>query len=594
MKSLSAILLSCLVMAGAGVAKAEVPTVAQRHTATDVMKKHSADAIEIDGKTYKAKSSAAKARKLPVSDVIFNPQGEKKFYFKDSVGLYYYIMDTYTYADTNLYLETVWDTDGKVYIKNILSPIHLLDSYVEGTVSGNTITVPMNQTVAYAADQGYGMNLVVMKAEFTRDSFYFEYDPSIESVTYTIAEDGSLTLNLPGSSFDGTDYPDYVLAYAYTDDEYWADYCDFYQSFRNFDYELNAMPEGAPISHYVSESYIYDPYLGSLVKTESIVNVAREGDTMYLQGLCQSLPDAVVKANVNGNTATISQNQFVGTWDDTYYIFTKVFEDNDQYDPKDPGSFIFSMAPATTTFDLTIDETEGTIKSASNGYLVFNVDPDRMLAFDIYSSYSMEYAESIGGTPSNPVIIEYTEEYALDYGVSDFYFDFNPVLTDGSLLDTRYLYYTVYVDGKPIEFESATGFNLSGELIDKYAGFPGKSVYVPVSFENYDDLNHIYGYYYVGIYKLNVETVGVQMAYMLDGVTTYSDIVTYNVDTEEITTAPGSPETPGQSGVTAIEGDVTVEYYSLEGVRLANPTGICIRKTVGAQGIKTEKIIFNK
>lgn len=584
MKTLSAILLSCLVLAGTGVADGAVPTVAKSHAATDVMKKHS--------------SADSRKRKLPVSDVLFNPQGEKKLYFKDSGGLYFYIMQTYSYDDSNVYLETVWGSDNKVYIKNILSPIHLLDSYVEGTVSGNTITVPMNQTVAYNADEGYGMNLVVMKVEFSFDGFYLEYEPSIESVTYTIAEDGSLSLNIPGSSYDDTGSPDYVLAYAYTDDNTWADYCDFYQTFRTFDYELNAMPEGVPVSHYISKSHIYDSYSQSFVETEGIVNVAREENTMYLQGLCQALPDAVVKAEVNGNTATISQNQFVGTWDDTYYIFTKVFEDNAQYDPSDGDSYIFNMAPATATFDLTIDEAEGTITSNSKGYLVFNGDPERILSLDIYSSYSMEYTESIGGTPSNPYIIEYTEEYTSDFGVSDFYFNFNPVSTDGSLLDTRYLYYVVYVDGKPIEFESAQGFNLSGELVDKYAGFPGKSIYAPISFDNYGDLNHIYGYYYVGIYRMNVNTVGVQMAYMYDDETTYSDIVTYDVATEEVTTAPGTPETPGNpdnSGVTALESDVTVEYYSLDGIRLAAPAaGICIRKIATPQGIKTEKVIYNK
>lgn len=598
MKILSTILLSCLIMAGTGVAMAGVPTVEQRHAPTDVMKRHSCDVIEIDGKTYKASHSAANApKRLPVSNVIFEPQGEKRFYFKDSGGLYYYIMQTYAYDDRNVYLETVWGPDDKVYIKDILSPIHLLDSYVEGTVSGNTITVPMNQTVAYNANAGYGMNLVVMKAKFTSDSFSLEYEPSIQSVTYTIAEDGSLTLNIPGSNYDGTGFPDYVLAYAYTDDNSWSDYCDYYQTFRNFGYELNAMSEGVPQSHYVSQSYIYDYYSESFVKTEGIVNVAREGNTMYLQGLCQALPEAVVKAEINGNTATIFQNQFVGTWDDTYYIFTKVFEDNALYDPSDPDSYKFDMAPANATFDLVIDDAEGTIKSESTGYLVFNGDPDRIISLDIYSSYSMDYTESIGGIPSNPEIIEYTEEYALDFGMSDFYFNFNPVLTDGSLLDTRYLYYTVYVDGKPIEFESSKGFNLCGELENRYEGFPGKSVYVPVSFDNYYDLNHIYGYYYVGIYEMYLETIGVQMAYMYDGKTTYSDIVTYNVATEEITTAPGTPETPdtpgGNAGVTALDVDVTVEYYTLQGVRLATPSaGICIRKTVGPQGIKTEKVIY--
>ena len=525
---------------------------------------------------------------LAVTPVIENPQGRVQNYFKDSSGIYYYIMDIYSFTDKNVYSTIVWGDDNKVYFKNILSPIHFLDSYVEGTVDGNTITVPMNQTVAYSEAAGYGMNLVVMDAFISEFGQTFAYNATIDHVDFLISDDGTITLSIPGNSVDANGNPKYVIGYVYTDDNAWADYCDYTQTYRPMGYELTSMPDNLPLTNYVCKAQVYDMRSGQSVPSEYIVTIGVDNDTYYIRGLCGTLPESVVVATREGNTLKIAQDQYVGSWDQTYYIFTEYALDNPDYDPSEPSSNPFVFADISETYNLTINDDEGTIVSNSEGYLVFNGDPERFIALDIYSSFTLNYTESVAGTPSNPEIIEYSEDYAAEFGMNDFFFNFSPVSTTGNLLDDRYLYYTIYVNGQPVEFEQSQGFDLSGNFIDKYEGFPGKSKYVPVSFSNGVDMHHLYGYYYVAIYTPEVETVGVQMVYVYDDVETVSDIVTYDVATGETT------EVPGNAGVESIFGaPVSTEYFNLSGVKVANPSkGIYLKKSVDANGnTKTEKLL---
>ena len=69
------------------------------------------------------------------------------------------------------------------------------DGWVEGTLSedGKTITVPMGQYIAYARSLEMAVQVAMFTYDEERGSYF--YNPNIEEVTYTINDDGSISLN---------------------------------------------------------------------------------------------------------------------------------------------------------------------------------------------------------------------------------------------------------------------------------------------------------------------------------------------------------------------------------------------------------------
>ena len=133
------------------------------------------------------------------SDVISDqPEGELKSYSRS--GSYAAPDDDetdYFYYSGNLSGSTdiVFAEDGvTVYIKNIVWG-YTFDTWVQGTISGNKITVPLGQYVTWNDENSFG----VIVGWGTASEEYFAYNSSVTEATFTI--DGN-TISLDNSSVD--------------------------------------------------------------------------------------------------------------------------------------------------------------------------------------------------------------------------------------------------------------------------------------------------------------------------------------------------------------------------------------------------------
>lgn len=488
------------------------------------------------------------------------PKGDLVYYNKYSTGTFVLNGQMYLYEDI-FPAEVIWGENGKVYLKNLVS-VFPADYYVEGTLEGNIITVPTNQTIEYFEEEGYGFNFGVLKTNSRNENgdvvYTFEYAPEITSIQFEVGADGSIELKMPGEPFDQVSPPEYVAGIYYSDDYEFTGYSDFTQTYERLDLQLVTMPEDAQI-----EKYIYiDEF-----SYASVVDVAYYGDYLYIRGLNYMLPDGTLRARIEGNKAYIPQNEFLGVYYDLFYISTKVVYDNPDYDENDEDSPPFIMAPANVEFELNLDRENRSIFADKEGvYLSFHCNEnDFMNSLGYYGIFEMHYQASFKGVPSNPINLEYSTEWAEYQGWNDFFFTITNFSTEGSYLEADKLYYKVFLNGEPIVFVEELTTNLLGEECVAYQGVPIAVNLMPYYFDNNEDIfkfnDNIFD---VGIYTNDVQTIGVQSIYYYEKEFTYSDIVTLNVATGEVTT---------ESGVKAVSDSptVAVDYLTLDGRRVANP-----------------------
>lgn len=520
-----------------------------------------------------------------ITPVIKDPKGELRLYNKESVGTFVLGNNMSMYRD-EFPAEVVWGKNGDVYFKNLVS-VFPDDYYLKGTLSGNTVTMPCNQTIEYIEEDGYGINFGVFKTK-TRvqngeEVVDFEYTPEVESISFTIDAAGGMKMVLPGAPFDGENPPEYVAGFYYTDDYGFTGYSDFFQQYTRLALEKVVMPEDAEIMQYVYiDAYNY----------ASIVDVAFYGDYLYIRGLSSMLPDGTIRARIKGNKAIVDQDEYLGIYYDMYYIFTKVLYDNPDYDENNPDAadpVVF--APSDVGFELNFDPDRKLIYADKEGvYLSFHCDAEDFLnSLGFFEVFTLKYQESFAGTPANPVDLEYATEWVSAQGFNDFFFTLSNFTEEGNLLDVEKLYYKVFVNGIPQIFNQHNRDNLLGEMVTVYPGVPVEVELLPYLFNNNEDIFKFSDNAFdIGIYRDDVKTIGVQSVYYYDNNFTYSDLVTLNVETGEITQ---------ESGVGKIEAEevVSTEYYTLDGRRVRHPgRGICIKVEKAASGaIRTSKIIHD-
>ena len=538
----------------------------------------------IDGKARELSSGErnhfqSPLKSAPLTDIIYYAEGTTKMYDKNAAG-------TWVYGDApSLYMDVfpaniVWGDNGDVYFKDILSVMQT-GSYVKGRVEGDKIIVPANQTVVYDEDFDEGINLGVFKTEvFTENGqeyFTLVYDESVENICFSIGEDGKLTLDLPGEPFDGENITEYSIGFYYTEDYSWTGYADFWQEYTQLELEMVTIPSGVE-----TEQYVYvDEY-----NLASIVDVAFVGNELYIRGLSNQLPEGTIRATIDGDKAYVDQNEYLGVYFDMFYIFTKILLDNPAYDPEDPYSeeapYIF--APESMKYGLILENDRKIIRSADPDIvLCFHSDPDDIYNYlSLFQDFELKYQSSFEGVPSNPVEVEYQTQWADWQGFNDLFFTLSNFSTEGNLLNTDYLYYSVLLDGELLVFEEEETIDLIGETVITYQGVPSPQIYMPYKFSNDIDISkwsdNIFD---VGIYVDGLTTVGVQAVYFYENVLTASDIVTYNVETGETTVTPGNSFV-GKVGDKEV---VSTEYYDLNGVRVNNPgKGIDVKRTVNSDG----------
>ena len=241
------------------------------------------------------KNRQPKALRRAAADIIDEqPQGELVNYSRSGLAYVSTMFGVYDTEVAGAVGSVVFGPDNKVYFKRIVSQASL-DAWIEGTISGNTITINLPQTV-WDSGEGYCIDVAKMS-----------YDAANQ--TYVRASNQTVNLNYNAttgvistpSGRLATGYD--IIGLSYDDDMAWAGYGDWNITFEKVNDALVEAPAGLTTELY---SLTADGYTGSLV------NVGFDGNDIYVQGIDENLPDTWVKGTIDGDKVTFKSGQYVG------------------------------------------------------------------------------------------------------------------------------------------------------------------------------------------------------------------------------------------------------------------------------------------
>ena len=149
--------------------------------------------------------------KAPVrADVIFGqPEGELKVYQRSGGAMYMYWGYLFTAYQDGGAMKIVFADDGKtVYLQDPISQA-ISGAWVKAELSddGKTLTMPLNQFIIFYDEVGYGLMTAWVDVTVD-DEGYIAATPNydITEATFTISDDGTITLNNGASNEDKARY----------------------------------------------------------------------------------------------------------------------------------------------------------------------------------------------------------------------------------------------------------------------------------------------------------------------------------------------------------------------------------------------------
>lgn len=179
--------------------------------------------VSASAQTAKRMAHAPQHKAVASGDpvIIDRPEGELKTYQRSGQCFYrptdYQLLD----GEQSGTIRIVYGDDGKhVWLEG---PVTYLDNkaWVEGTISGNTITLPLRENVAYYPEYDAYTQLVFLNTHNDDEEgiLYFPTDEETMVATFTIDPDGTVRLN--------DSHEEHVLALVWSDTGDWTGFADY-------------------------------------------------------------------------------------------------------------------------------------------------------------------------------------------------------------------------------------------------------------------------------------------------------------------------------------------------------------------------------
>lgn len=449
------------------------------------------------------------------------PEGLEKLYSTDWMCLMYdYIVD-----DTGIATRMRFAEDGKVYIHDLFSTG--MDYWVNANLENNNIVIPLHQQVA-TTQNGIPLSLEVSKFRFEDDYMWSEIDYDASVYTLTGHDDGSFTSSDLNLDWTERIYP--VL-------------CD---------------PDGG--TYYLIGSIVCSPVDDSLVtppadkepqtfsysyfagnfQQAKLVNVVKDGNDIYVEGLAPALPDVWLKGEYtnDGKQISFKSGQFMGASQYVHYFSAAQPNPLASADNPDEPNWLKEQ-------ELICDVNEdGVIEFRADRYLAVTIADD--VAYTVKPRVLALYNDS-GETPAKPIITE------MLWMEVDFLAFVQPTLdVNGTYLNPDNLYWRLYFDDQLFTFETWEYWGLSEDKTEIPYGFDDNW-----DFMFYNDI----GEQMVAIYKSDYRNIGIESVYRVGDKEFVSERAYYGDTTSAI-----------QQVENAASDILDSTYFDLSGRKVANPT----------------------
>lgn len=461
----------------------------------------------------------------------------------------------------------VMGDDGNVYFKSYVTDMANGGTWVKGTKNGDLVTISLPQVSCHLWFNGseftyylYAMKKITATAtdEWTGEEYTYqtwEPDSSVTSISYRMADDGSMTL-------DSSEPDSLLLGGVLDEDGSWPGSGDMNCSFEPFDETPNTLPAGTQL-----DDYVFGNYSAYGEKSQRLVKGAVKDDTLYVTNFSTMIPQSVMKAKIDGDKATVITNQFLGV--DSVYS-TLCYLKASSYDLQNDEGWItvynYNIPEMTFNYDATQH-----LFAADTNALVVNAGKGDILLHECYlKPFFKQYFEQ-PATPANPewvAYMAYNEQSQWGYACFDLYSQDK----EGNYINPDNLYYRVYLDDDSEPYE----WTLTAADGSTYNTTDVPYAYIDDDFIGGGSTYHVF-YYYMG----GFENMGLQAVYDSDGEERTSDIVWST--------------TLGVKDVKANAAKGNTTYWNLAGSRVAAPgQGIYIMRTQNADGTVSTKKVMHK
>jgi len=539
--------------------------------------------------------------------ITTQPEGELKVYNRAGQtldGNGGYVTPTTQSGTCNI----VYAPDGTtIYMQDPISG-YKTGAWVEGTVDGNTITVPLGQELEYDSNYDAYVVLTFGTTYFYDDNGnqYIEIDDTgYEVATFTI--DGN-TIRLNGSAGDIYAYGDdaYIatgLAGKWNDINSWSGDLDMFSVLTEVQTQpvdpgevptvISEVPDGALMTYHRTGGYIYHKFLETgITEFEDVMNVVfAEDGKVYIQNPIATLTNGNwVEGTYDQESGIISvptgqcvswmANYGYGgllVWGHTW--FEQIGWD---YDYDEPVYWLYgAYDPDVTEIrykvegnTITLLDGQGDVwapypewGNTTGPCLIYTDDHEwaNVLQFNTVAVLNDENPI----IPANPTADEWYD-CGNDWATSKFYFTLPTTDTEGNPLDPTRLSYSIFLDDDQIYTFDYWDYDY--DIEDDMTEIP-YSIYS----DGYDVTDHVVYFYGTNYSEWPIFTwrIGIQVYYTYHGVKTASDIVYL-----EVFPNPYS----GVEEMNASKTVASVRYYNMAGQEVAQPQGLAIKVTTYSDG----------
>ena len=531
-----------------------------------------------------------------------------------------YVQATYQGGPDRLTI--VYGDDNKVYLKNIVygSAAIYGDYWVEGTIQGNTIHVPLGQPIYSFEEEGVDV-VLGWGTTFLKNDEYFsiQVDEQAMDAIYTINEDGTISLNGTSGTTEinpreDASYLATGLALIYAGNEEYAGGWDGFIEWNTVLSEhiatdvpqvITSIPEGCEVNTYFRNSAHISSSAYGITKgmTNGRLTVAFDQNStdVYILNPMWSHQSASswVKGSFDPATGIISipTGQFLAYDEANEYGImlgwgsTEVIEDVDQATGEVNYGMVYSIDSAASEirFQTTASGIfyllgcEGDIKAD----FPYNFVATGMMSYtsNNMALTSIEFAnrdrdgqaqpfffgvDPVPAVPANPAADNWYDD-GNEYGYSRFEFTLPKTDVNGNWLNPECVSYRLYVDnGNGPELFTFTSVDYRLDLTEDILEVPYELYNSAIDFHN--DYVYMYRTNAPGHEPLFTRNIGIQAFYTVDGVKNASDIAwLYDIDTSV-------------AQVNAGKTVASVRYYNVAGQQVAQPTGLTIQVTTYTDG----------
>ena len=463
-------------------------------------------------------------RRGPADIISEQPEGTKKVYSRNGSAYYSSMFGVYSSDYKSAVGTVVFGADNKVYIKDIVTQAKT-GAWIEGTISGSTITIQLPQTVYAFVDEGY--NFEVSRVTYDPEQQWF-----VKSADQTVtldynAETGVITTS--GKLNTGED----LIGLTYDDDNSWSGYGDWNMTFSVVTDALVEAPAGLKTETY---SLTAEGYTGSLL------NVGFDGNDVYVQGIDANLPETWIKGTLDGNKVTFKNGQYVGADEVSgYHEYLMSATAKEFYEPAlDYKYYEYTLSDADITFDY-----DATTKTLSNNTLfLLNAGTTDAYSYTVFDKVIIAPFTEVAATPAAPTIELSENDYeyfAYGYGWGAVYIDMKTCDVNGNYTLPEKTSYKLWVkvngEVKPLSFSYYDYVQQTEPVLTE----------IPFDYTDGWDIGDTESQKYIYYYVIGPEAYGVQTIYRGGGEEhaseiTWAEVTGIGAEIQPAAATPAYPE----------------------------------------------------